>query len=602
MKNDENDYSKINDILAKYGIEPMGSIGKEEPTPLEPTKEEKTDPGITNEPTENHVITLVEDDMESGEMYNRQKQYEDELMQYPPDDPRNLFPRNYLRENYIPTVPTKAKPTPKADENEVAEEILNDAYTRNNKGDLVLDEVKFCKIWKKRFNYTRMGSLMLTPVGSITREEFKSKIARMILRIGMEKKKVDRLVENICSTYEEFYPAETEDETMNRTIPFRNGDLVLNPDGKTYTFKEGSFSPVQYRFDYDFKNIPNCDEPPFPNFRKWKDGLFTLEDQYTLKQMLGYLLIPSNKAQEAFFIVGKGGSGKSILTDCIIPKMLGRAAFPISIGNFFNNQFQLWLSEGKLCMYDDDIGETNLTRGDSGRFKNFITAKTIQVERKHCDATIARKTARIVCSGNHMINSDDKTDGFTRRLHPIYTKPREIEKVDRRFPEKIEAEIEMIVLWALEGLIELTANDGVPYWSERTRENFAHYTEGQKWEEQFIVDCFCFKENTVTYSQDIQAALEGWVKDNYEICGDGPMVLKYKAVSKWLQDEGENKYGYIYKRGIRRGDTYNARGYVNMALKEPVTDPDVFLNEVGSYVIRTRKKKPEDQVETDNDI
>ena len=196
-----------------------------------------------------------------------------------------------------------------------------------------------------------------------------------------------------------------------------------------------------------------------------------------------------------------------------------------------------------------------------------------------------------------MINSDDKTDGFTRRLHPIYVKPRTIEDVDTRLPGKIASEIEMIVLWALEGLLEVMNADGVPYSSDRTQQQFRYYSEGQKWEEQFIRDAFTFKEGEVTYSQDIKDALDDWLKDNAEISGEGSLTAKFADVTKWMKDEGADKFGYIYKRGMKRGDTYNARGYINMALKMEVSAPMIYSDEKGVMKLRVTRKKPVVEVE-----
>lgn len=554
----------------------------------EGVEEEKNDTQKEEKNVKKEVVNLVEEDEESGAMFLRQQEYEDGLEEYAPDHPKRMFPHNFLRDRYLPVVTVGAKETLESDPEAVAEELKKEAYYEGKGGVLKLDQRKFCMVWKKRFNYAYAGAI-LTPHGEISVPQFKDEIVKMLFIMGTEKVNIDATAAHIYSTYISAYS--TDEYSDSRKIPFRNGDLVLNKDNKSFTFYDGCLSPVPYRFDYDFVNIPNCLEPEFPNFRSWLDGLFDEEDQYSVKQMLGYLLIPSNRAQEAFFIIGKGGSGKSILTDCIIPKMLGKAMFPISIGTFFKNQFQVGTSAGKLCMVDDDIGGTVLTKDDSARFKSFVTARTIQVERKYCDPIMTDNVARIVCSGNHMINSDDKTDGFTRRLHPIYAKPRTIEKVDRNFPSKIESEIEMIVLWALEGLIEMLGNDGAPYRSRKTGEHFETYAESQKWEEQFINDCFEFKEDTVTYSQDIKATLDEWAKDNVEMCGDAPLSLRFKMVSAWLRDEGADKLGFIYKRGIRRGDKYNARGYLNMSRREDTAKPSMFLDERGRTMIRLNKKK-----------
>ena len=529
-----------------------------------------------------------EEDEVARDMYEAQQRYEEELNRYPDTHPKNIFKHDFLRTRYLPVVTIKGKKTVTADPDEVAKELVKNAYNISPSGTLSLNHVMFCKIWHDRFNYIYAG-FILTPDGQIDPDTFKSEIVKMLFNMNAETKNLDVLAEHIYKTYISAYKVDAYDDE-NR-IPFRNGDLVLNADKKGFTFYEGCKAPVPYRFDYDFKNIPNCFEPDFPHFKKWRDELFDEEDVYSVKQMLGYLLMPSNEAQEAFFIVGKGGSGKSILTDCIIPKMIGEAMFPISFKLFFNNQFQASTSEGKLCMVDDDIGGTNMTNDDAGRFKKFVSAKTIQIEHKHCNPVKINNSARIVCSGNHMIKSDDKTDGFIRRLHPIYVKPRTIELVDRRFPRKIEKEIEMIVLWALEGLLEMLNNNGAPYMSEKTMENLRHYAEGQKWEEQFITDCFEFKEKTVTYSQDLKDALVEWMKENSELCGEGSVAQKFAAVSQWLKDEGEDKNGFIYKRGIKKGDKYNARGYINMSPKVDIVQPRIWTDEKGSVKMRITRKK-----------
>ena len=241
-------------------------------------------------------------------------------------------------------------------------------------------------------------------------------------------------------------------------------------------------------------------------------------------------------------------------------------------------------------MVDDDIGETKLSQGDSGRFKNLIAAKTIKIEHKHCNPTKINNSARIVCAGNHMINSDDKSDGFTRRLHPIYVKPRNIDEVDRNLPEKIHGEIEMIVLWALEGLLEVMNNSNAIYMSDRTQMRLNTYCEVQKWEEQFVKDCFTYEEDTVTYSQDIKSVLNEWLKENGELAGEGTIHYKYLQVCRWLKEEGADKFGFVYKRGIKRGENYNARGFVNMTPSVPVKDPIAFYDEKGRLKIRAGKK------------
>ena len=543
------------------------------------------------EETEDMSFPIEEDEEDirkADEMYDRQLRYERELIGYPEESPYKIFRHDFMRDGYLPVkvVKDEAKDYLPFTLEAIAEEMVEGAYTQG-KRNIILNHRLFCEIWYKRKHYVYAGYI-LTPEGKIDADTFKSEIVKVLLLMKTELQNLDVVASHLYYTYVSGYKMDAYQTT--NLIPFKNGDLELDRDERGFTFYEGRKSPVPYRFEYNFKNIPNCFEPEFPNFAKWREDLFDEDDFYSLKQLLGYLLLPNNEAQEAFFIIGKAGSGKSILTNTIIPKMLGDACFPMSIGQFFNDKFQMASCEGKLCMVDDDIGETKFTQEDSGRFKNFVTAEKIKIEHKYCNPTSIINSARIVCAGNHMINSADKTDGFTRRLHPIYVKPRSLSEVDRTLPKKIASEIESIVLWALEGLLEVMKNGGVPYMSYKTHDNFESYAENQKWEEQFIRECFEYKGNTVTYSHDVRDILSDWLKENSEVTDDGTLEQKFRRVCKWLKDEGTDKYGYSYKRGIRKGDNYNARGFVNMAPKKQMNKTVLFTDESGKVKLKISKK------------
>jgi len=564
----------------------IDEILEDHKTKTEPEPKAQPKPKVSLDTLEEGEEETVEE-----EMLKKQEEYDSYLDSLLDTNPEKMFPHSFMRTRYLPCKVVRGQETVDADPELVAREIRAEAYIEGKNGVLVLNQVKFCRIWKARFNYVYAG-MILTPDGQIDHERFIAEITQMLFNIDIETKNVDSIAKHIFNTYISAYQVDAYKD--DRKIPFRNGDLYLDLDNKGFTFYEGQKSAVPYRFSYDFINVPNCKEPYFPNFKMWRDELFDDGDIWTLKQMLGYLLLPSNEAQESFFIIGKAKSGKSILTDCIIPKMLGGAMMQMVILEFFSDKFQIGTSEGRLCMVDDDIGESHLSEKESGRFKNFVTAQTVKIEHKYCNPTTITNGARIVCAGNHMIKSDDKTDGFTRRLHPIYVKSRNIEKVDTRLPAKIREEISMIVLWALEGLLEVVNADGKPYWSDRSLQQFSYYSEGQKWEEQFIIDSFEFEEGAVTYSQDINNALTEWLKENAEVAGEGSLYSKYHAVSRWLKDEGASKYNYSYHRGIKRGNTYNARGYLNMKLKVPVREPKMYTDEHGRLKLRVKRKKVEE--------
>lgn len=65
------------------------------------------------------------------------------------------------------------------------------------------------------------------------------------------------------------------------------------------------------------------DAPAPTKWLKFLDGLLIPEDILTLQEYLGYLLIPSTKAQKMLVMTGKGGEGKSRI-GLLLKKLFGK--------------------------------------------------------------------------------------------------------------------------------------------------------------------------------------------------------------------------------------------------------------------------------------
>ena len=98
-------------------------------------------------------------------------------------------------------------------------------------------------------------------------------------------------------------------------------------------------------------------QPDAPAPTKWLeflDGLLIPEDILTLQEYLGYLLIPSTKAQKMLVMTGKGGEGKSRI-GLLLKKLFGEASHSESILRIETNRFASANLEYKLVMVDDDL-------------------------------------------------------------------------------------------------------------------------------------------------------------------------------------------------------------------------------------------------------
>ena len=100
-----------------------------------------------------------------------------------------------------------------------------------------------------------------------------------------------------------------------------------------------------------------------------------------MQEYLGYLLIPSTKAQKMLVMTGKGGEGKSRI-GLLLKKLFGEASHSESILRIETNRFASANLEYKLVMVDDDLNMVALP--ETRNIKSIVTAEDrLCIERKN---------------------------------------------------------------------------------------------------------------------------------------------------------------------------------------------------------------------------
>ncbi|MDO4549110.1 MAG: phage/plasmid primase, P4 family [Clostridia bacterium] len=227
------------------------------------------------------------------------------------------------------------------------------------------------------------------------------------------------------------------------TLNLKNGLLDL----KTMTLKPHTpeyLSTVQLAANYN----PTAKCPAFLNFLR--DSLPDA-DIMALQETAGYLLIPSNAAQVAVVIVGAANAGKSVLLYVLQNVLLGSTNVSNIPWQGLSERFNKAELFGKLANIFADLPTRAIE--DTGLFKAMTGEDMIVAERKNKDPFTFRPHARMVFSCNEIPrNISDRSDGFYRRLL-IYRFARAVpaEKRDPGLRNKLEAEADGILLWALEG-------------------------------------------------------------------------------------------------------------------------------------------------------
>ncbi len=266
--------------------------------------------------------------------------------------------------------------------------------------------------------------------------------------------------------------------------------FIINVKNGLFNVLDDSFKPhtpeyfgtVQISATYD----PTAKCPEFLRFLK---SVLDDEEIHLIQEILGYLLIPVNKAQKSFVFVGAPNAGKSTLLSIAQEILLGSenvSNIPWqSLGDRFNKA-ELF---GKLANIFADLPSKNID--DNGMFKALTGEDYITAERKNKDPFSFRPYARLLFSCNEIPkNYGDRSDGFYRRLIIIrFDRSVPASRRDPNLREKLAVERDGILMWALAGLKRLIANSYIFTETERTRAELTRYKVESNSVLSFVEEC-----------------------------------------------------------------------------------------------------------------
>lgn len=327
-------------------------------------------------------------------------------------------------------------------------------------------------------------------------------------------------------------------------IHLQNGTLMLKE--RVLRVKEFARNRLPVSYDPSAK----C-----PRWLKFLENLLEPDDIRTLQEFIGYLLVPTNKAQVSLFICGKGGEGKSIVIK-IVSALFGTSCLPGKLKNI-QERFGLSGLEGKLVFVDDDITSEAFRATDV--LKEVITAnKPVNIERKGVDGYSATVYARFLCCGNNFASAlYDNSDGFFRRQMLMLTRPgSQVENPDRELADKLIKELPGILNWALDGLERLRWNGWNFTVSARSREAL----DEQRRESCNVIsfmesDFVRWGEDLQVFSKDAYNAYVHWCDLN---CED---YVKQRTFTKYLREHYKGKAEYSEHIAIQNIRARGFRGF-----------------------------------------
>lgn len=243
-----------------------------------------------------------------------------------------------------------------------------------------------------------------------------------------------------------------------------------------------NYSTVQLNVNYS----PSAQCPRFKLFLE--ESLYS-DDIPLVQEMLGYFLVPVNKAQKSFVVVGEAGAGKSKLLLTLNEILLG----PKNVSNIpwqtLNERFKAAELVGKLANIFADLPTKNID--DNGIYKALVGEDFLTAERKNKDPFTFKPFVKLLFSCNSIPrNYGDKSEGFYRRLIIIrFAHAVPEEKRDAQLMDKFAAEADGIFMFALEGLKRLIANEYRFSESKHAKAELQKYKVESSSVLSFVEDC-----------------------------------------------------------------------------------------------------------------
>jgi len=301
------------------------------------------------------------------------------------------------------------------------------------------------------------------------------------------------------------------------------------PDFSRIAFLDNNFNLDSFEFEPHNKqkltvfNFPHNSQDinmPTPNWHNFlKTSLVKANNGGTdqelidfVQEMFGYFLLPSLKGSSAFFLVGDGSNGKSVMVK-VLEEMFGRDyCSHMSIQSLTTDKFKSSGLVGKKINISNEE-ESKFMRADT--FKALITGDTITGERKFGDSFSFTPNTKFVFATNEMPTFDTMNYGLRRRMKfiPFFRRFLDNEQ-DKNLIDKLVKEIPGIIGWAIEGAKRFVYNDRVFKQAAASIQYLEKFVEEISSALSFFNNFYIIDNSLKTANNDVYNHYKKWCEDN----------------------------------------------------------------------------------------
>jgi P4 family phage/plasmid primase-like protien len=334
-------------------------------------------------------------------------------------------------------------------------------------------------------------------------------------------------------------------------IVFNNCVLEFNKKG-IYEIKEHSLEYMNtHKFYYDFNPDIHCSV-----WEKFLNEVLPKDQQKLLQEIIGYIMLPSNKIKKFYGLYGVGDSGKSLILNTLV-KILGKESVAaVTLQKLANPNLRFASAPlyGKLANVVGDLSSAPLK--DTSLIKMLTGEDLTSGERKGLDPFEFYNKARLICSMNNLPPTYDKNNEFFNRfiIIPFETA---IPKEDQ--DEHLIDKFDMIgvINWAIKGLQRLLSNKLKFSTNEKNDSVILQYKKDNNNVLQFIDDALIEEENNNVKSIEMYNWYKLFCKENgYSPLGRNKFINEAKLCDIEYSENCFDKDGKKF------------RGFKNIKLKD----------------------------------
>lgn len=370
------------------------------------------------------------------------------------------------------------------------------------------------------------------------------------------------------------YFIKISDKIQKRMSDIKRNRNLINTKSGVYDIKSKRILPHHHK--YMFLNVVNAEY----NIENYNDNFYnsrfysflneiTLGDeelQQRLKEVTGYCLCNANQMRQFYVLIGEGSNGKSVFLNLLMALIGEENTSNIQLNQLSDQKYIAELAD-KMVNIGSELSDLKL--GDTSAIKSLVNDTDKVICRpiykqpfsfvNYCKLIFATNNLPELNNNNYKNN----TAFFNRAIIIPFNNIIPVKKQDKNLNNRLVNELDLVLIWALEGLEKVRDNKWNLSKCEISRKYSLEYRNSQSYIERFVEERIRVNKGDRhnIFKSDLKSELE-------KFCIEEDIDSNISVGMKYLHNLITKKYEVEYKK-VRIGDK-TRQGYSGIYLIDKV--------------------------------